>query len=264
MKNHTLVTDMRSSIKHPAFWAYGTWLAILTRYRRSFIGPLWMLAPPAMYMFGLGFFFGRVQQQPLMDFMAHLGLGFLVFRLVTQVVNDSASVLQGHAAFIMDGNTRLTDYTLRTLFGALVHFAIGLPLVLAVVVGSGDFQLAGVPMALLGLGFTVLTLVWVSGLVALFGARYPDIHEFMGSLVLAAFVLTPILWDASTAPGGTAHGFLMRCNPVYHFVEVIRAPLLGDVVEPLTYLYLGTMSVIGLPLWWLAYSRYSRLVPIWI
>lgn len=264
MRQHTFAGDLRGSLQRPAFWAYGTWLDILTRYRRSFIGPLWMLAPPAMYMFGLGFFFGRVQQQPLVDFMAHLGLGFLVFRLVTQVVNDSSSVLQHHAAFIMDGNTRLTDYTLRTLFGSLVHFTIGAPLVLAVVILSGRFELAGVPMALLGLCFTVLTLVWISGLVALLGARYPDIHEFMGSLVLVAFVLTPILWDASTAPEGTAHGTLMRINPVYHFVEVVRAPLLGGTVEPLTYLYLAVMSVIGLPLWWWAYGRFSRLVPIWI
>lgn len=264
MKAFDLLADLRGSFRRPAFWAYGTWLDLITRYRRSMIGPLWMLIPPALYMFGLGFFFSQARGKEMIEFMARLGLGYLVFRLVTQMIVDSAQAFHHHAAFIMDGNTRLTDYTLRTATSALIHFVVGLPMMFIVAAQADSLHVAGILPSMLGLLFTIFTLIWLSGLIGLFGARYPDFGELVGSAMLLAFVLTPIVWDASMAPEGTIRGNLMRLNPVYHFVQVVREPLLGDGVEPLTYLYLAAMSVVGIPLWFWAYRRYARLVPIWI
>lgn len=264
MKGTSLSEDLKASFRHPAFWAYGTWLDLLTRYRRSFIGPLWMLVPPAMYMFGLGFFFAERRGKELVGFMASLGLGYLMFRLVSGIIVESASVFTHHSAFIMDGNTRLTDYTMRAITKALIHFGVGLPLVMVVAYLADSLHLAGLLPALLGLLFSMVALISLSGLIALFGARYPDFGELLGSAMLLGFVLTPIVWEASSAPAGTVRGTLMRMNPIYHFVEIVRAPLLGITVEPLTYLYLGIGALIVLPMWWWAYRRYSRLVPIWI
>lgn len=255
---------LRGSLAHPAFWSYSTWLSVVTRYRRSIIGPLWMLVPPALYIFGLGFFFGRVQNHDPGEFMSHLGIGIVLFRLVTTVVNDSASVMINHSAYILDGNSRLTDYILRVLLTSLIHFAVGMPLALGVATVAGVLDPAGIVPALLGLAWVLFTLVWVSGLTALIGARYPDIHEFMGSTTMLLFITTPILFYVDNAPGGTAQGLLMRFNPVYHLVEVVRAPLMGLPVEVFTYQYLGVATLVGFSTWLWAYRRYAPLVPIWI
>jgi ABC-2 type transport system permease protein len=213
-----LMQHLRGSMAHPAFWSYSTWLSVITRYRRSFIGPLWMLVPPAMYIFGLGFFFGRVSNHEPGHFMTHLGIGIVVFRLVTTVVNDSASVMINHSAYILDGNSRLTDYMLRVLLTSLIHFSVGMPLALAVAWGAGVLDPSGLLPAAAGLLWVLFTLVWVSGVVALIGARYPDIHEFMGSLTMLLFITTPILFYAGNSPRGTWQGVMMRFNPVFHMV----------------------------------------------
>ena len=86
----------------------------------------------------------------------------------------------------------------------------------------------------------------------------------MGSAVMALFLLTPIVWDAANAPSGTLHGALMRGNPLFHMIEPVRAPLLGQPVEPLTYMYLGTLGVVSLLVAMLAYQRFARRVPVWL
>ena len=82
--------------------------------------------------------------------------------------------------------------------------------------------------------------------------------------VMALFLLTPIVWDAANAPSGTLHGALMRGNPLFHMIEPVRAPLLGQPVEPLTYMYLGTLGVVSLLVAMLAYQRFARRVPVWL
>ena len=255
---------LRGSMAHPAFWSYSTWLSVITRYRRSIIGPLWMLAPPLMYIFGLGFFFGRVSNHEPGEFMAHLGIGIVLFRLITTVVNDSASVMVNHAAYILDGNSRLTDYILRVLLSSVIHFVVGIPLALGVAWFAGVLDPAGFVPAALGLIWVMFTLVWVAGLTSLIGARYPDIHEFMGSVPMLLYSTTPILFYAGTSPRGPAQGLLLRFSPAKHMVEQVRAPLMGLEVEMFTYQYLGIMTVLGFSAWLWAYRRYAPLVPIWI
>ena len=52
------------SLREPAFWAYATWLGIVTNYRRSRLGVLWLMTPPVIYVWGLGAFHCLTQQQP--------------------------------------------------------------------------------------------------------------------------------------------------------------------------------------------------------
>jgi ABC-2 type transport system permease protein/lipopolysaccharide transport system permease protein len=65
-------------------------------------------------------------------------------------------------------------------------------------------------------------------------------------------------------PPGSVRGTFMRFNPLFHMVEVIRAPILGEAIELTTYYYIGTMTVLGWAIAALLYRRYARFVPLWI
>ena len=57
---------------------------------------------------------------------------------------------------------------------------------------------------------------------------------------------------------------LVRCNPLYHMVELVRAPILGQPVEPGTLWYIGIMTVLGWMVATAAYRRMARFVPLWV
>ena len=259
-----LLRDIARSLREPEFWAYSSWLDIITKYRRSRLGIVWLLLPPVLYVGGVGYFYALLSSANPLAYMPHLALGYLLFRLLSNVITESCSVLPGHASFILDGHLRLTDFVLRTLAKALFYLVAALPLVVVVLALSPSVHplgLLAVPPAFV---VVILNLTWIAVVVALLGARFPDVSELTGSLFIFGFILTPILWEADYAPYGTPHGTFMRINPLYHMIEIIRAPLLGQPLERLTFIYMGVMTVLG---WIVAahlYRRYSRFVPVWV
>ncbi|MGH8030423.1 MAG: ABC transporter permease [Arenimonas sp.] len=259
-----LLPTLMDSLRNPAFWGYSTWLDIIIRYRKSMLGLVWILVPPALYVFGMGLFFAQVQGADSFAFMAHLGLGYLLFRLMMMVLVDSTSILPAHAGYILDGHVRLTDFVLRVVIKAAFYLLTSLIVLVPVVLLAPNFDLAGVPWAMLGMVLLMLNMVWMSGVVSLFGARFPDTHEFMGNVFMVGFIITPILWYAKDAPAGTMHGTLMRLNPCFHLIEIVRAPLLGEAMSRFSLGAAAAMAVVGWILWIVTFRRYARYVPLWV
>lgn len=260
-----LVEDLAASARQPDHWLYAAWLDTASRYRRHRLGWLWMFVPTALYIWGVGGFLGSMQPGlSLVRFFAHIAIGFAVFRLATTVLTDAATVFTSHRAYIYDGSLRLTDFLLRSLAKSLFYFMFTLPLVAVVVVQSPDFSPAGIPVSLAALALVVANLVFLGTLVALVGARLPDLDEFMGNATLALFLLTPIVWLPDAAPAGTLRGALMRANPFHHLVESVRAPVLGGTVEAATWVFLGVLTVAGMALATFGYRKFAREVPLWL
>jgi ABC-type polysaccharide/polyol phosphate export permease len=259
-----LCRDLSRSLRKPEFWSYSAWLEIVTKYRRSRLGIVWVLIPAALYMWGIGWFF-HGHQGDLGSVVAHLGLGYLIFRLVMMVLNESASVAASQRAFILDGRTRLTDYVLRVLAKALFYFVMSLPVLLpAMFLGAhgGGWLLDTIAGA--GFLLVLLNCVWMGALIVMAGARFPDVQEITASFYLIAFIFTPILWHSSDVQPGTFRAMVMQANPLYHMIEVVRAPLLGETVGRSSWIAMMLMAVLGWGVTALVYRRYARMIPIWI
>ncbi|MGY0560325.1 ABC transporter permease [Luteimonas sp. A277] len=262
--NRSLIRDYWGSLRSPEFWIYATWLELVTKYRRSRLGLFWAFLPPMLYTFGVGWFFATLQGYEVFTFIPHLGLGYVLFRLVTVSLSDATTVCAGHSSFILDGRVRLTDYILRVVAKALFYFVLAIPVVGVALAVSPDFQPLGLLTLLPAMAVVMGNIAWMSAIIAVLGARLPDVNQLVGSILMFAFLFTPLLWQADQIPTGTLRGSIARLNPLFHLVEIVRAPLLGKPVETLTYLYLAAMLVIG---WAMAigiYRKFARFVPIWV
>lgn len=259
-----LIRDLKASLREPEFWAYSSWLDIVTKYRRSRLGIVWLLFPPVLYVGGIGYFYALLQKTDPLVSIPPFAIAYLLYRMFTNVVTESCTVLVGHAGFILDGHLRLTDFMFRTMAKALFYLVSALPLVVVVMVLSPAIHPIGLVTLLPAFALVVGNLFWMSAVVALVGARYPDVSEITGSIFIFAFILTPILWPPKYAPYGTPHGTFMRINPLYHMIEIVRGPLVGEAIEPLTYYYMAGMTVLGWALAIVLYRRYSRFVPVWV
>ncbi|WP_296250130.1 ABC transporter permease [uncultured Stenotrophomonas sp.] len=262
--SRSLIGDYIDSFRNPGFWIYSTWLELATKYRRSRLGLFWALCPALIYMFGVGGFFGYLQGHAAAGFIPHLGIGYVLFRLITISLSECTTAFQGHASFILDGRVRLTDYVLRVVAKAMFYFVMALPAVAVALVISPNFYPAGLLASLPAFILVILNIGWMGAIVAVLGARLQDVHELIGSILMFSFLFTPIIWYADQAPMDTVRGMIARANPLYHMIESVRAPMLGEPIEKLTYIYLAVMLVGG----WLAatfiYRRYARYVPVWV
>ena len=259
-----MLRHFRESLREPAFWAYSTWLGIVTNYRRSRLGILWLMTPPVIYVLGLGGFFAAMQGRPLTQFAAHVALGYIVFRLITSVITDSTGVLAANQAFILDGRVRLTDFVLRVVARALFYAGVALPVVAVALWVYPELHAANFTWLLATVPLVLLNAVWVSVVFALVGARFPDTEQFIGNVFLFLFLLTPIIWYADQAPADSPRGLLMRFNPLFHLIEVVRAPILGEPLNQFSLRVTIGMAASGWLVAALAYRRYARFVPLWI
>jgi ABC-type polysaccharide/polyol phosphate export permease len=64
-------------------------------------------------------------------------------------------------------------------------------------------------------------------LLAMIAARYRDISQLIKNLIQVVFFITPVMWNPSVLPANKL--FFVWGNPIYPFIEMIRAPLLGNL-----------------------------------
>jgi ABC-type polysaccharide/polyol phosphate export permease len=139
----------------------------------------------------------------------------------------------------------------RTVFRNLIYLAHHLVIVV-LVLGVYGWREANAPAALLGLILMVANASWLSMMVGIASARFRDIPQIVGSVMQFAFLFTPVFWRPDSRASLRA---VLDLNPFYHLLETVRAPLLGQAVDPQSYLVLVAMAVVG---WALTFALFAR------
>jgi ABC-2 type transport system permease protein len=260
----SLVRDLAASLRNPEFWALSSWLDIVVRNRQSRLGIFWLMAPAIVYVWGVGALFASMMKTPLSAFGAYVAIGYLVFRVINSAIIESTSVFGTSASFIFDGHVRLTDFVLRVIATAIFHFVVSLPVGIIALAFYPDVDPHGILFCLVSLPTLILNALWMGVVFALVGARLPDLKHLIGNIFMFVFLFTPIIWHADAVPAGSIRETLVRLNPLYHLVELVRAPILGERLDPSTVPYLAVMTFGGWILAIVAYRRYARYVPLWI
>lgn len=261
--------DSLESLRNPDFWAKSSWLDIIVRARKSRLGVVWLLSKSVVYVFGLGTFFANMRQiggedATMGEFYAHVGLGMVVFTTLMAAINGGSNVFTSNQPFILDGRVRLTDYLMQVLAKAFFDMCLFLPVLAVALWMAGGVEPLGLATTVPVLLVVYLNALWIAALFGVLGARFPDLGNMVATLSMFAFILTPIIWYPEMMPEGTLRGSLMRFNPLFHFVEVFRAPLLDNAIAPGSLLYVAVFTACGVLLSTLVYRWHARHVPLWI
>jgi ABC-2 type transport system permease protein len=256
--------QLTKSFRQPEFWAYSSWLDIVTKYRRTRLGMLWLVLPTAVFIVVLGNVYSHLMGYPVEQYLPYLGVGYVCWRFMLQCINESSTVFRGHKAFIMDGRVRLTDFILRAIAKPLFYFLFAFAVVVGVLLWSPAVPWSGLATLVVTLPILLVNMIWLSFCIALVGARFPDTSELISTVLVVGFLLTPILWHVEKFPPDTTRGLLARMNPAFHLIEVVRAPVLGQMPENATLIAVMLMTLAGWLMASLLYRRYARFVPLWI
>ena len=259
-----------TSLKQPERWMFTTWFKFLTRYRRTAIGPLWIFAAPIMFIAFLGALFVGLSNFSTSEFIPHLTVGFISWTLIGGYLMRSHDVFQRNRSYLMQGDTLHTDIILFDNAELFIHFLHQTAIAIAICWYYKTLTSPYAFVSLVGIFLTVINGYWITFVFGTIGARYKDFGEFIGSITSIAFLATPIIWmparDDSVVVGGRA-GVLeayMLYNPFYHFLELIRAPLLGNPIDKISWMVVGGLTIIGMCLSAYFYKRYRHMLAVWV
>jgi len=238
------------------------WLTFSVKYRRTLLGPLWVLVGPALFVVVLGSLFGAIGDRHPSEFIPYLTVGLVLWTLIGGLVPRSATVFQRHRAHILQGSLGLDDIVLQDVAVTFLMFAHQLVLVVVVMMIYQVPLSTKTLLCLPGLALIIVNGYWVTRLFGVLGARYRDLSEVFQAVMRIAFLATPIIWMPGER-GGVIDLFSLY-NPFFHVIEVFRAPLLGRPIDPLSWLVVLAITLCGL---WLARqtnSRFARYVSLWV
>ena len=229
------------------------WHDVVSRYRGSILGPLWITLSMGLMVLGIGVLWGELFRVSVQTFIPFVAVGIVFFGTVTTTINEGCETFVQAAGMLSQTSLPMLTFVWRTVLRNLVYLAHHLAIVAGVLVYFGYWRTANYPVAALGLIFLVANVAWISLLVAIVLARFRDIPQIVQSITQAAAIMTPVFWLPDRIPA--RYHLILDLNPFYHLLEAVRAPLLGKEVAPHTYLFLAGMALVG---WLLTFALFAN------
>lgn len=253
--------DVAAGVRAWRLWTRWAWIDMIQRYRRSVIGPFWATISMTLTIGGMGLVFATLFNQKISEFLPYLAAGMIVWQLIQVTLNESCYLFLLNERMIRQFNLPLTIYVQRHVSKQFIIFAHQIVAFVLVAAIFGSPVTWWTLLAPIGLAMIYVTGVFVSLLIATLCARFRDIPPIVANIVQLAFFVTPVMWKADLLRG---KAFIAEFNPLFHFIEVVRQPLLGAPPTLLNYavvtgsmVFLGAVSLAF-------FSRFRHRVAFWL
>ena len=275
--------DLRAGVAQRELWAHLGWQDIKQRYRRSVIGPLWITITMGVTALGLGILYAVLFKHPISVFLPYVTTGFIVWGFINGTLTEGMSTFITNEGLIKHLPAPLTVYVLRTVWRQtlmLLHNMIVYVIVVAIFIASLDhpyrldtagqlhpgfgwWSLLGIP----AFGLLALNAIWLTLLFGIISTRYRDIPQVVNSIIQLAFYLTPIVWSPDDLFGSGGNQWakvVFQLNPLYHFVQIMRAPLTGQHVSMWSWIVVAGITVVGWAFALVVMRNYRARVSYWV
>lgn len=235
---------------------------VVARYKRTVLGPLWVILPQAFFIFGLY----TLHRQNLSggtaaDYLPYLAISLPLWSLLTALVVDTTSCFLSAKGFIESYALPPAIHVVRTVARAFILFAH--LLVVYVVVELWAHK--GLPLTIVA-AIPAMAILAVFGLgaglaLAPLGTRFRDVPPALQALMMLGFVLTPVFWVPTEAQRESP---LVQFNPFYYLVEVVRQPMTGSWGEPHVWMLASLIALGALAAGVVIYTRLRSMILYWL
>jgi ABC-type polysaccharide/polyol phosphate export permease len=240
------------------------WQDVRQSYRRSVAGPFWLTIGMAVQIVTMGIVFGLIFKTEVAEYLPFLATSIIFWGLISTSINEGCLTFISSEAMIKQLNLPHFHYVLRTIWRNIVsagHNLVILPLVLLVFWKFPGWTLISV---LPGLMILVMNITWVVWLVGMISARFRDMPPIVASIMTIAFYVTPVMWYPKLIENNTLAHLLLGLNPVYHWLQIVRLPILGQWPTWENWGLALLSAGIGWAITLAAYKKYKNMIAYWV
>jgi lipopolysaccharide transport system permease protein len=255
------IQEVKQALLSREQWFYMANQDIKLRYRRSIIGPWWVTISTGLMILILGFLWSHIFNQTINNYLPYFAIGFVVWNWMSAQVLDSAAGFREFQGVIKQIKLPFAIFILRlNMRQGLILLHNSLIIILILSLMGKQFHWINL-MAIPQLFLIQCNLTFLSIIITIFCTRYQDMTQVINVATQIIFFFTPILWQIETLKNRV---FLAEWNPIYHWIELIRAPLLGNIPTISNYIW-SSLSLIILFLLAIYYlGRYRSRIALWL
>ncbi|MFT4252078.1 MAG: ABC transporter permease [Caulobacter sp.] len=220
-------SDIQKGLKLYKTWGFLAYQDVVSRYRRSLFGPLWISAGMLTTAGALALVFSTIFRVPLTEFLPFVVAGLVVFTFIGVPFTEGGDVYLQAASTIKAYPLPFSFHIFRLAARSLIVFGHNL-LVFAAVKLIFSHNLLINPQVILGLFLVSVFVAAASVVLGVVGARFKDVRLLVPYVWTIVFYLTPVIWTTKSIHD--ARSFIYKYNPFYYLLETVRNPLLGIYV----------------------------------
>ena len=253
--------DLWTGLLQFNLWGLLGWADVRNQYRRSTLGPLWITLSTGIFVATLGLLYAGLFDRALEHYVPHLAIGYIIWGMIATFIESGAKCFISAERIIKQLAAPLSVHVYRLMWSTLLtvaHHAIIFVIVAMV------FQITPTMQWLLVIpGFLLIfaTGMWVILFLGMLSARFRDVPQIVQSAVRVLFFLTPVIWMPETNAERAA---FLTVNPFYHYIELVRAPLLNQPIDPLHWQVAGAITLVGWIFTLIVYRRFRPRVAYWL
>ncbi len=257
------VKDLWAGLAMWRLWLHLGWMDVVRRYRRTTIGPFWTTLSVGVFIGVSGFMYAGVFKQDLSSYLPYISTGFAVWVPLSTYLNECASAFTGAESTVKQTRVPYFVFIMAGIVRNAIVFAHHLVIYVVVVLYVGFEAKLEMLLAVPAILAYVVNAAWAGIVVAVIGARFRDMQQVVANLLVAVFFMTPIFWPADSVRG-QAQAVLVDLNVFHHFVDIVRAPMLGKAPEMVSWYVVILATIVGwtFALW--LYDRSRSRIVFWI
>jgi lipopolysaccharide transport system permease protein len=204
-----------------------------------------------------GILFGK----PFGPYFVFVAASLVSWTLIANVLSEAASLLWLSGTLMKTFRISPVSLLLANIWKNVIVLchAILPALVGGLLIRNGDFL--ALVMFPVGLFLVVLNLSWMAFALSLLGARFRDTHDLVLTLMALAFLVTPVIWDASMLGSYRA---LAELNPLADLLDLLRRPILGEWPNLKSVIVAVFGAIVGWLLAYLVFAANRQRLALWV
>ena len=255
------INDLKCGVCSVNLWRMLGWQEIRQRYRRSTLGPLWLTISTGFLVGAMGPLYGSLLNQELTEYFPYLAVSLVTWLLLSNTISELCTSFILAEGFIKQIKLPLTIHVLRVIWKNQIIFAHNLLIVALVLFFFPPPITLNLLLFPIALFFVAVNFVWLGILLGLMCARFRDIPQIVGSLLQVALFVTPIMWKAEML-GRNINA--AKINPIFHFLEIVRQPLLGGFVPVFSWEIVIAITCCGYLVSLAVFARFRANIAYWV
>ncbi len=253
--------DLIAGFKAWRLWTMLGWNDIVQRYRRSALGPFWITLSMAIFIVLLGVIYSRIFKTDIATYLPYIATGIITWGFISGTTIECCAAFVDSGAIIKQIRLPFTLYVLKVVWRNLIILFHTIILIVPIgLVFHLKVSLADL-LVVPGLVLMFANQIWIGIVVAILSTRFRDVVQLIATAIQIAMFATPIMWPVSSL--GDAR-IIADVNPLYHLIEIVRSPLLGEAPSPSSWFVMTGLSAAGYLLAIALLRRSSRRIVYWL
>lgn len=257
-----ILNDLREGLRYGPVWRAFAWDEIQNRYRRSVLGIAWIAISYVFFIVVIVLFFRGFASRGSNYFTNYVAVGFAAFTFLMSNVTDGCHVFKSASTWIKSASLPYSVYVFKSLARAFFPFVIHITLAILIMLWLGWRPGWSALLAAPALAIYLVNAVWVQYLLGLIAARWQDFAHLISTITRLLFFTTPIIWIYSDT-GGMRRA-VADINPFTHFLDIFRAPLIGDPMIGASWGIVVGWTIGGWILTIIVGGYMRRRLPFWV